>query len=78
MIPGSGRCPRVGNGNQVQYSCPENPMDRVAWWATVHGVTNCQVGLNHSAHTQTRPRELGEFGGGGGGGVLRGWMEGSS
>ena len=29
----------VGNGNPVQYSCLENPMDRGAWWATVHGVT---------------------------------------
>ena len=28
-----------GNGNPLQYSCLENPMDRAAWWATVHGVT---------------------------------------
>ena len=28
-----------GNGNPLQYSCLENPMDRGAWWATVHGVT---------------------------------------
>ena len=38
-IPGSGRCPGEGNGNSLQYSCLENPMDRGAWWATVHGVT---------------------------------------
>ena len=38
-IPGSGRCPGEGNGNPLQYSCMENPMDRVAWWATVHGVS---------------------------------------
>ena len=37
-IPGSGRSPGEGNGNPVQYSCLENPMDRGAWWATVHGV----------------------------------------
>ena len=34
-IPGSGRSPRGGNGNPLQYSCPENSMDRRAWWATV-------------------------------------------
>ena len=38
-IPGSGRSPGEGNGNSLQYSCLENPMDRGAWWATVHGVT---------------------------------------
>ena len=36
-IPGWGRSPRVRHGNQVYYSCLENPMDRGAWWATVHG-----------------------------------------
>ena len=38
-IPGSERSPREGNGNPLQYSCLENPMDREAWWATIHGVT---------------------------------------
>ena len=38
-IPGSGRSPGEGNGNPLQYSCLENPMDQGAWWATVHGVT---------------------------------------
>ena len=38
-IPGSGRSPGGGNGNLLQYSCLENPMDRGAWWALVHGVT---------------------------------------
>ena len=38
-IPGSGRSPGGGNGNPLQYSSLENPMDRGAWWATVHGVT---------------------------------------
>ena len=35
-IPGSGRSPGEGNGNPLQYSCLENPMDRGAWQATVH------------------------------------------
>ena len=38
-IPGLGRFPGEGNGNPLQYSCLGNPMDRGAWWATVHGVT---------------------------------------
>ena len=36
--PGSGWFPGEGNGNQFQYFCLENPMDRGVWWATVHGV----------------------------------------
>ena len=39
-IPGLGRSPGVENGNPLQYSCLENPMDRGAWWVTFHGVTN--------------------------------------
>ena len=38
LIPGSGRSPREGQGNLLQNSCQENPMDGVAWQATVHGV----------------------------------------
>ena len=38
LISGSGRSPRGGNGNPLQYSCLENSTDRGAWWATVHGV----------------------------------------
>ena len=38
LIPGLGRSLRKGNGNPLQYSCLGNPMDRGAWWATVHGV----------------------------------------
>ena len=38
FIPGSGRSLGVGNGNAVQYFCLGNPMDRGAWWATVHRV----------------------------------------
>ena len=37
-IPGLGRSPGEGHGNPLQYSCQENPMDRRAWQATVHGV----------------------------------------
>ena len=37
LIPGLGRSPRERNGNPLQYSCLENPMDRGAWWATVQG-----------------------------------------
>ena len=39
-IPALGRSPGEGNGNPLQYSCLENPMDRGAWRATVHGVAN--------------------------------------
>ena len=39
-IPGSGRSPRGGHGNPLQYFCLENPLDRIAWCATVHKVTN--------------------------------------
>ena len=42
-ILGSGRSPGEGNGNPLQYSCLENPMDRGAWWAIVHGVAKSQT-----------------------------------
>ena len=45
-IPGSGRSPGEGNGNPLQCSCLENPMDGAAWWATVHGVTKSQTRLS--------------------------------
>ena len=45
LIPESGRSPGGGHGNPLQYSCLENPMDRGAWWATVHGVTKSQARL---------------------------------
>ena len=38
-IPGLGRTPGIGNGYPLQYSCPENPTDRGAWWAILHGVS---------------------------------------
>ena len=43
LIPGSGRCPGGGHGNPLQYSCLENPMDRGAWGAIVHRVTESQT-----------------------------------
>ena len=50
--PRLGRCPGEGNGNPLQYSCQENPMDRGSWWASVPGVTKNQVLL--SMHAQHR------------------------
>ena len=46
-IPGLGRSPGEGNGNPLQYSCLENPMDGGAWRATVHGVTKIQTQLSN-------------------------------
>ena len=46
MIPGSGRSPGEGNDYPLQYSSLENPMDRGAWWATVHGVTKERTQLS--------------------------------
>ena len=43
LIPGSGRSPGGGNGSPLQYSCLENPMDRIAWQATVHEVAKSQT-----------------------------------
>ena len=45
-IPGLGRSPGEGNGNPLQYSCLENPMDGGAWWATVHGVAKSRTRLS--------------------------------
>ena len=42
-IPGLGKSPGEGNGNPLQYSCLENPMERGAWQATVHGVAKSQT-----------------------------------
>ena len=58
LIPGSGRSSGEGYGNPLQYYCLENPMDRGAWWTTVHRVTQSQTGLkqlsthvvNHKMH----------------------------
>ena len=52
-ILGSGRSARRGNGNSLQYSCLENPMDREAWKAIVRGVTR----VGHDLVTKERERE---------------------
>ena len=51
-IPGSGRSPGEGNGNPLQYSCLENPMDGGAWWATVHGVAKSRTRLSDFTHSK--------------------------
>ena len=43
LTPDSGRSPGEGNGNPSQYSCLKNPVDRGAWWATVHKVAELDV-----------------------------------
>ena len=45
-VLGSGRFPGEGNDNSLQYSCLENPVNRGAWWAIVHGVTKNQTQLS--------------------------------
>ena len=53
FVPGLGRSPGEGKGNPLQYSFLENPMDRGAWWAIVHGVSKGRTQL--STHTCTVP-----------------------
>ena len=55
-IPGSGRSPGEGNGNSLQYSGLENPMDRGALWATVHGVTKSRTQLREK-HFQDKAQD---------------------
>ena len=52
-IPGLGRSPGGGNGSPLLYSCLRSPMDRGAWWATVHGVTKSPTQLSTCACTHT-------------------------
>ena len=54
LIHGLGRCPGEGNGNPVQYSFLENPMDRGAWRATVHGAAR----VGHDLATKPPPAAL--------------------
>ena len=53
-IPGSGRSPGEGNGNPLQYSCLENPMDGGTWWAIVHRVAKSQTRLRDYKHILNR------------------------
>jgi len=52
--PGSERSPRIGNGNSLQYSCLESPMDRGAWWASVHRAEKSWTRLSNGAYTYTQ------------------------
>ena len=56
-IPGSGRSPGEGNGNPLQCSGLENPMDRGSWWATVHEITNSQIRLKRMGMRQAQKRK---------------------
>ena len=61
LIPGSGRSPGGGHGNPLQYSCLENPMDRGAWRAAVHGIAKSQTRLKRLStyeHTHNTGQEL--------------------
>ena len=51
-VLGLGRSPGGGHGNPLQYSCLENPLDRGAWWATVHTVARSRTWLSDLASTQ--------------------------
>ena len=53
-IPGSERSPGETYGNPLQYSCLENPMNRGARWATVHGISKSQIQLNDFTHSVTQ------------------------
>ena len=55
-IPGSGRSPAGGHGNPLQYSCPENPMDRGVWQVTVHRVAKSQIQLKGLSKQHSGPR----------------------
>ena len=50
--------PGEGNGNPLQYSCLENPMDGGAWWATVHGVAKSQTRLSNFTFTNKKAFKL--------------------
>ena len=65
-IPGSGRSPEGGNGNPLQYSCLENPMDRGAWRAPVHAIKKSRTRLSDYTTTakHTSPTEISWLAGG--------------
>ena len=55
-VPGLGKSPGGGHGNPLQYSCLENPTDRGAWWAAVHGVAESDA--TEQAHTHFDTPEI--------------------
>ena len=60
-IPGSGRSPGEGNGNPLQYSCLENPIERGDWWTTVQGVVKSQTrlsGFTFTFHSHALEKEM--------------------
>ena len=65
LLPGSGRSSGEGHGNSLQYSCLENPTDKGAWRATVHGVAKSQwhnwSDWAHTAHTHTHTHTHTQF-----------------
>ena len=56
LIPGWGRSHGEGNGNPLQYSCLENPIDRGVWWGTIHRVAQSQIQLKQLS-THLKPTE---------------------
>ena len=67
LIPGLGRSPGEGNSNPLQYSCLVNPMDRGAWWATVHEVTKSRTRLSDFTSLHFKDQGKGEEG--------KGWVK---
>ena len=61
-IPGLGRSPGVGNGYPLHYSCLRNPMDRGAWWVTVHGVAESDMTEHTHTHTTQHKHCVGQAG----------------
>ena len=61
-IPGSGRSPGGGHHNPLQHSCLENPIDRGAWWATIHRVTQSdtmkQLSIQHTCNALYRGKKV--------------------
>ena len=58
LIPGPGRSHGEWQGNPLQYSYLENPMDRRAWWATVHGVEKAEATVHVHTHPVSQMRKL--------------------
>ena len=59
--PGLRRSPEGGNGNALQYSCLGNPMDRGAWWATVHGVAESWTQLKRLSNAPILVQKISRY-----------------